>query len=74
MKIIIASEVIILMRTKNDNSLSTIGKKQTYFIKPSNILKLQKLKKETDSGYSEIINKLIEQYYDSEYMHKEREV
>ena len=51
------------MKTKKDNSLSVVGKKQTYFIKPANILKLQKIKKRTGKGYSEIINELIEKHH-----------
>jgi hypothetical protein len=58
------------VKIKNDNSLSTIGKKQTYFIKPSNILKLQKIKKETHKGYSEIINELIESAWNSKQVEK----
>ena len=51
------------LRKNNPQSVARKGKKQTYFVLPENIEKLKQIKQITKKGYSETINKLIEQKY-----------
>lgn len=51
-----------MSQTKRE-TISTKGIKQTYFVLPENVERLKKIKEKTKTGYSNIINQLIEQKY-----------
>lgn len=61
------------MAYNKENPVSTNGLKQTYFILPKNIEKLKQIKQATNYGYSDIINKLIEEKYSEIFKEKKYE-